>query len=93
MPSHPPPEKQWDRYIYFLEERVLSSEQEHDENAYINLMFALGQHVIRTRAQTDEGWWRRRILGYCMTGAFFDFSKVVTFAKEFVKKNGKKKNR
>ena len=46
MPSLPPSEKQWYRYLSFLEERVLSSEWEKDANAYVNLMFVLGLHVI-----------------------------------------------
>ena len=34
LTSTPPSEKQWDRYLYFLEERVFSSEWEKDANAY-----------------------------------------------------------
>ena len=56
-------------------------------------MFVLGRHVIRTGVQTEEGGWRRRILGYRMAGAFFDCSEVVSVAKNSENKKGKKKNR
>ena len=90
--SPPPSEKQWDHYFSFLEEHVLS-EQEHDANVYVNLLFALGQHIIQTGAQTAEGGWRRRILGFCMDGAFFDCSEFVVVANKSKKKKGKKKKR
>ena len=93
VPSPPPSEKQWGRYLSFLEERVLSSEQEHDANAYVDLQFALGWHVIRTGAQTEEGGWRCRMLGYRMAGAFFHRSEVVDVAKKSEKKKGKKEKR
>ena len=54
MPYSPPSEKQSDRYLYFLEELVLSSEQEHDTNVYVDLLFVLGQHIIQTGAQTED---------------------------------------
>ena len=92
-PSSAPSEKQWERYLFFLEERVLSSEREHEPNAYVDLLFALGRNVIRTGAQTEEGGRRRRILGYRMAGALSDYSKVVAVAKKSDKKKGKKKNR
>ena len=46
--STPHSEKQWDCYLSFLEEHVLSSDWEHDNNADVDLLFALGWHVIRT---------------------------------------------
>ena len=63
---------------------ILFSVQEHDSNAYIDLLFALGRHFIQTGAKKGEGRWRRRI---------FDCSGVVTIAKKYEKKKGKKKNR
>ena len=92
MPSSPPLENQWDRYLSFLDERILSSEREHNVNAYVDLPFALGWHIIRTGSQTEEGGQRRRVLGYCMNGAFFDCSEVVVVAKKSDKKKGRKKN-
>ena len=89
VPSPPPSYNQWYHYPSFLEERVLSSEREHDANAYINLLFTLGRQVIQTGAQTEEGGWRRRLLGYYMSGAFFLCSKVFTIAKNFEKNKGK----
>ena len=41
--------------------------------------------------QTEEVRWRRRILGYCMDGAFFDCSEVVAVVKKSKNKKGKKK--
>ena len=93
MPSPPPLEKQWDYYLSFLEKRVLSSEWNNNSNAYVDLMFALGWHIIQTGAQTEEGGRRRRILGYCMVGDFFESSDVVVVAKKYEKKKGKKKKR
>ena len=77
MPSPPPSEKQWDRDFSFLEKQVLSSERDHDTNAYVDLIFALGHNVIRTWSQTVDGGFRRRILGFQMDGSFFDCSKVL----------------
>ena len=76
-----------------MEERVLSTEQENDINSYVDILFALGRNVIQNGAQMEEGVWRRRILGYCMAGAFFDCSEVVAIAKKSEKKKGNKKNR
>ena len=90
--SPPPSEKKWDHYVYLLEERVLSSEREHDANDYIYLLFVLGRNIIRTGAHTEEGCCRRRILGYSMAGSFFNRSEVVAIAKKSEKKKGKKKN-
>ena len=53
VPSPRPSEKQWDRYLSFLEESVLSSGREHDHNAYVDLLFALGRNIIRNGAQTE----------------------------------------
>ena len=83
MPSPPPSEKQWDRYLSFLEESVLSSEWEHDINAHVNILFTLGWNFIQNEAQTEEGGWRRRMLGYCMDEAFFYCSEVVAVAKKY----------
>ena len=77
MPSPPPSEKQWDRDFAFLEEQVLYSEWDHDTNAYIDLIFALGHHVIGTWSQTVDRGFRRRILGFQLAGSFFDCSKVL----------------
>ena len=55
VPSPPPSKNQWERYISFLEERVLSSERENNANACVDLPFALGWHVIQTESQTEEG--------------------------------------
>ena len=66
---------------------------EHDTNAYVNLLFDLGWHIIRTGVQTEEGGWRHKILGYRLAGAFFDCSGVVAVNKKYKKKKGKKKNR
>ena len=93
VPSPPPSEKQWDYYLSFLEERVLSSEWEHDDNASVDLPFAVGWHVIQNGVQTEEGGWRCRILGYRMVGAFLNCSEVVAVAKKSEKKKGKKKKR
>ena len=46
VPSPPPSEKQWGRYLSFLEERILFSEWEHNANSYVNLLFVLVRHVI-----------------------------------------------
>ena len=86
-------DKQWDRYLSFLEERVLLSDRENASNAYVNLLLTLGWHVIQTGAQTEEGEQRWRILGYCMAGAFFDCEEIVDVAKKSKKKKVKKKNR
>ena len=40
----------------------------------------------------SSGGWRRRILGYCMAGDFFDCFEVVAGAKKSKKKKGKKRN-
>ena len=93
MTSPPPSEKQWECYLSFLEERVLSSERENDANAYVNLLFGLGRHIIQTGVQTEEGGWKRRILGYCIAWALFDNSEVVAVANNYEKKKGKNKNR
>ena len=89
--STPPSEKQWDCYLSFLEELVLSSEQEHGTNDNIDLLFVLGWNIILTGAHFEEGGWRCRILGYLMAGAFFDCFEVVAVAKKSEKKKGKKK--
>ena len=93
MPSPPPSEKQWGCYLSFLEERVLSSEGENDSNTYVDLLFALGRHVIQTGLQTEEGGRRRRILGYSMAGAFFNCSEVFAVAEKSEKKKVKNKKR
>ena len=84
-------EKQSDRYLYFLEELVLSSEREHDTYVYVDLLFALGWHIIRTGAQTEDGRWRCKILGYRMAGSLFDCSEVVAAANKYERKKDKKK--
>ena len=40
----------------------------------------------------EEGGWRRKVLGYFMSGAFFDCSGVFAVAKKYDKNKGKKKN-
>ena len=74
LPSPPPSEKQWDLYLSFLEERVLSSEREHDANAYVGVLLALGRNFIRNGMQKVEGGWRHSILGFNMAGALFNCS-------------------
>ena len=44
-------------------------------------------------AQTEEGGRRRRVLGYCMAGAFFGCSEGIAIAKKSKNNKGKKKNR
>ena len=44
-------------------------------------------------SRRSRGGWRRRILGYHMSGTFFDCSEVVVVAKKSNKNNGIKKNR
>ena len=51
----PPPDNQWDCYLSFLEEPVISLEREHNVNSSVDIPFALGWHVIRTGAHTEEG--------------------------------------
>ena len=72
LPPPPPSENQWDRYLSFLEDSVLSSEREHNVNAYVNLWFSLGAHAIRTGSQTVEGgggagYWVLLLLGISST--------------------------
>ena len=55
VPSPITLEKQWDRYLSFLKERIISSDQEHDANAYVDILFVLGRHIIRTEEHTEEG--------------------------------------
>ena len=88
LPSPPPSEKQRDHYLSFLQEGILSSELEHNANAYVDIPSALILHVILTGVQTEQGGWRRRILGYCIAGAFFNFSEVVSVAKKSNKNKG-----
>ena len=56
-------------------------------------MFTLGSHSIRTGVHREEGGWRSRILGYCMSGTLFNCSVVVSVANNYKNKNGKKKSR
>ena len=76
-----------------MEELVLSSERDHDANAYVDLLFVLGRNVILTGVQMDEGESRRRILGYRIAGAFCHCSEVVAITKKPKKKKGKEKKR
>ena len=75
-----------------MEDCAVSSDRYHNANAYVDPLFELGRNVIRIGAQTEEGGWRSRILGYRVAGAFFDCSEAVSVVNNSKKKWGKKKN-
>ena len=95
--STPPSEKQWDCYLSNLEDGVLSSEWQHDANAYVNILFVLVRNVIQTGAhmvdgaQMLDGWWRRMILGFCMAGPSLTVLKLLPLQRTPIRITSRRK--
>ncbi len=76
----------WEKYLSFLEEKIVSAESLHSATAYIELMYKLAKCDL-AHAPADEA---RRVVRFFMSAAFFDCSSLAGPSSSKKKKSKKK---
>mmetsp|Transcript_45319 Transcript_45319/g.95076 ORF Transcript_45319/g.95076 Transcript_45319/m.95076 type:complete len:1434 (+) Transcript_45319:142-4443(+) len=77
----------WQRYLSFLEEKIVLASSLHEATVYIELMFKLARRDL-AKAPADDA---RRVVRFFMSGAFFDCSYLTDPSAAQKKSSTKKK--
>jgi len=76
----------WEKYLSFLEEKIVSADSLHGATSYIELMYKLAKCDL-IQAPADEA---RRVVRFFMSAAFYDCSNLSSPSSSKKKKSTKK---